>query len=199
MIIFEMTRDYQIILPLMVACVIATMIALRMAPDSIYTLKLLRRGIVLRRGRDVNVLARHRVAEVMRQDYDTILVNMRLPGIMHKLETTGQSSFLVVDLDGLLVGILGFQELRTLLTKDELDTLVIASDIMRPVRRVVHADDPLTEAWALFRPDEVGAIPVVERGNERHIVGIITRPDITSFYNRRLVESFQAEDSTLGE
>ncbi|HUU44774.1 MAG TPA: chloride channel protein [Acidobacteriota bacterium] len=198
MIIFEMTRDYHIILPLMVACVIATMIALRMAPDSIYTRKLLRRGIVLRQGRDVNVLAQHMVSEVMRRDFDTIPVNMHLSDILHKLEETRQSSFLVVDAEGLLVGILGFQDLRTLLTKPGLDTLVIASDIMHPVRQVVFPDDRLTEVWDLFRPDEVGAVPVVERAHDRRIAGIIRREDITRFYNQRLVESLTPEGPTIG-
>jgi CIC family chloride channel protein len=188
MIIFEMTRDYQIILPLMVATVVATMIAMRMAPESIYTLKLLRRGIVLRQGRDINVLARHHVSEVMQKDFATILQTMRVPEILRELESSGQSDFMVVDDQGRLVGVVGFQDLRVVLAKPEIDTLVIASDIMRPVRYKLYPDHHLTEAWDLFRPDEVGAVPVVDRQDEGRIVGIVTRGAITAFYNRCLVE-----------
>lgn len=198
MIIFEMTRDYHIILPLMIACVVATMVSMRMAPDSIYTRKLMRRGIILRQGRDVNVLARHAVTEVMTRDFDTIPVNVRVPEIMKKFEETGRSVFLVVDSEGLLVGMLGFQELRMLLTKPSLDALVIASDIMRPVQQTLFPDDRLTEAWDLFRPDEVGVIPVVERDHNRRIVGLVTRERITSFYNRQLVENLTPDTPTIG-
>jgi CIC family chloride channel protein len=198
MIIFEMTRDYQIILPLMIACVVATMIALRMAPDSIYTLKLLRRGVVLRQGRDVNVLATHTVAEVMRSDFHTIPISLPLPEILHALESTAESDFMVVDADGLLVGLVGYQEIRTVLTITGIEQLVIASDIMRPVRQVLHPDDLLTEAWDLFRPDEVGAVPVVTREHDRRIIGIVTRKNITSFYNRQLVENITPKGPSFG-
>lgn len=198
MIIFEMTRDYHIILPLMVACVVATMIALRMAPDSIYTLKLLRRGVVLRQGRDVNVLARHTVAEVMHRDFVTIPVTLRMPEVLSKLESTAQSDFLVVDNEDLLVGMVGYQEIRNLLTKTGIDALVIASDIMRPVRHALHPDDLLTEAWDLFRPDEVAVIPVVARDNERRVLGIVTRERITGFYNRRLVDDLTPMGPKIG-
>ncbi|MBD3298975.1 MAG: CBS domain-containing protein [candidate division Zixibacteria bacterium] len=198
MIIFEMTRDYHIILPLMVACVIATMIAMRLAPDSIYTLKLLRRGIVLRQGRDINVLARHSVSEVMRTDIRTIPVTLNIPQILKEFETTGQSDFMVVDQDGHLVGQLGFQEVRNLLTKTGIDVLVITQDIMRPIRHALYADDKLTEAWDLFRPDEVGAVPVVDRADPRKLVGIVTRGTITRFYNRQLVESLTPPGPQIG-
>jgi CIC family chloride channel protein len=199
MIIFEMTRDYQIILPLMVACVIATMIAMRMAPESIYTMKLFRRGIVLRHGRDVNVLARHTVAEVMHREFETIPVSLGMREILEKFESTAQSEFLVVDADDLLVGMVGYQEIRNLLTKTAMSDLVIASDIVRPVHQTLHPDDLLTEAWDLFRPDEVAAIPVVARDNKRRVLGIVTRDTITGFYNRRLVEDMQPMGPPIGK
>jgi CIC family chloride channel protein len=198
MIIFEMTRDYQIILPLMVACVIATMIAMRTAPESIYTLKLIRRGIVLRHGRDVNVLARHTVAEVMHREFVTIPVSLGMREILEQFESTEQSEFLVVDAEDLLVGMIGYQEIRTLLTKTAMSDLVIASDIVRPVHQTLHPDDLLTEAWDLFRPDEVAAVPVVARDNKRRVLGMVTRDTITGFYNRRLVEDVKPMGPPIG-
>jgi CIC family chloride channel protein len=198
MLIFEITRDYETVLPLMIACVLATMIAMRMAPDSMYTAKLLRQGIVIRQGKDVNVLARHTVAEVMKSDIATIPVTMRLTDILHEMEVTGHSDFLVVDSGGGLVGVLGFQEIRTVMTQHDIEEWVIASDIMRPARNVLHPDDPLTEAWDLLRPDEAGALPVVARANQREIVGMVTRDAVTSFYNRRLVDALKPSSVEIG-
>ncbi|MEW5875465.1 MAG: chloride channel protein [Candidatus Zixiibacteriota bacterium] len=198
MLIFEMTRDYETVLPLMIACVLATMIAMRMAPDSMYTAKLMRQGIVIRQGRDINVLARHTVAEVMQPDVATLPVTMRLPDILHEMETTGRSDFLVVDSEGGLVGVLGFQEIRTVMTQHDIEELVIASDIMRPAREVLYPEDRLTEAWDLLRPDEVGVLPVVARDNRREIMGMVSREAVTSFYNRRLVETLKPPSVEIG-
>jgi CIC family chloride channel protein len=127
----------------------------------------------------------------MRRDFETIPLRFGMKDILAKFESTDQSDFLVVDSDNLLVGMIGYQEIRNLMTKTEMSALVIASDIMRPVPHRLYPDDRLTEAWDLFRPDEVAAVPVVARDNKRRILGIVTRHKITAFYNRRLVDDLQ--------
>ena len=68
LIIFELTGSYEIILPLMISCIIATLLATRMQKGSIYTLKLLRRGIDIHKGKDANVLQAVLVREEMRTE-----------------------------------------------------------------------------------------------------------------------------------
>ena len=70
LIMFEMTGDYQIILPLMFATVISTIIAHAISPESIYTLKLTRRGIHLQEGKDLDVMQSINVGEAMTTDVD---------------------------------------------------------------------------------------------------------------------------------
>jgi CIC family chloride channel protein len=65
LIIFEMTSDYRVILPLMVTVVFSALVAGRLFEHSIYTVKLIKRGIDIRGGRDINVLRAHTVAEIM--------------------------------------------------------------------------------------------------------------------------------------
>ncbi len=64
-ILFEMTQDYRIILPLMFATVVSTIIAQGIEPESIYTLKLKLRGIDIRAKRDENLLRSISVKEAM--------------------------------------------------------------------------------------------------------------------------------------
>ena len=67
--IFELTGDYKIILPLMISCIIATLLATRLQKASIYTLKLLRRGVDIRGGLSTNVLGHLHARDAMRTDY----------------------------------------------------------------------------------------------------------------------------------
>jgi CIC family chloride channel protein len=193
LIIFEMTRDYRIILPLMLACVFGTLVARKFNPNSIYTWKLIRQGIRLIRGRDVNVLARHKVSEVMRAEYESIPMYLTLHEIFHRMETGSQTDFPVVDGDSRLVGTLSFQDIRRLLTSQEADLLIIASDIAHSDPPVVHPDDSLEIALEKFGLRDVGFVPVVERGPNGRLIGILRRRDLTAYYNRRLVENLTSE------
>ena len=79
LILFEMTDDYRIILPLMLATVISTFVAERMFADSIYTLKLRRRGVRLSQGRDEDVMQTVRVSEVMDTQADSVVSTLSIP------------------------------------------------------------------------------------------------------------------------
>jgi CIC family chloride channel protein len=188
MMVFEMTRSYHLIVPLMLACIVATILSMRMSPESIYTRALRRRGILLHHGRDVNILARHTASEIMRTDTQSVSTDTMADKLLHLMEETGQSDFLVLDQEGRLVGLIGMQQIRSLLISHEALPLIVSADVMRPVREFLFPDDQLTEAWDLFRPDEVSVIPVVDRADRQRVVGTISRDSLTRFYERRLMD-----------
>ncbi len=194
LIIFEMTQDYRIILPLMLACVFGTLVSRRLSADSIYTWKLVRQGIRLFSGRDINVIARHTVSEVMQTDFDVIPQYLTLNEILHRMEEGAQYNFPVVDGDGGLVGTLSFQDIRQFLTRSETDTLIIASDIAHSNPPTVHPDDKLDVAMTEFGMRDVAFLPVIERGPSGKLVGMLLRQDGTAFYNRKLVENLSDEE-----
>jgi CIC family chloride channel protein len=97
LIIFEMTSDYRIILPLMVTVVFSALVARRLFRHSIYTAKLAKRGIDIRGGKDINVLRSHRVAEIMDTQFATIPANMPLARILNTIERSTESYFVVID------------------------------------------------------------------------------------------------------
>jgi len=193
LIIFEMTHDYRIILPLMVACVFGTLVARKLSKDSIYTWKLVRQGIRLFRGRDINVLARHKVSEVMKTDFESIPMYLTLHEIFRRMEGGSQYDFPVVDGDGGLVGTLSFQDIRRLLTSREVDALIIASDIAHTDPPIVHPEDTLDVVLNKFGLRDVGFIPVVESGRGGRLVGILRQDDCTQYYNQKLVENLTQE------
>jgi CIC family chloride channel protein len=190
LIIFEMTGDYRIILPLMLVVVSSTLVANRFCSESIYTLKLARRGINLLGGRDKDVMESIRVEEVMHRDYDTIRDTSPISQVFNIMENSRSSFFPIVDYRGRMVGTLSFQDLRTILfSRDRigLDSLVIAQDICNTDPPVLFPDNTLDVALEKFALRDLEFIPVVEHGQSSKMVGILKKTDIFRAYHKRLL------------
>ena len=188
LIIFEMTNDYRIILPLMVTVVFSALVAGRLFPHSVYTVKLFKRGIDLRGGKDINVLRAHTVAEVMDGEFETIPAATTLLDIFHTFERSRESYFLVTDRHDQMKGVISFQDIRNLLSEHTLDYLVIAQDLVASDTLVLRKSDDLEDAYKLFGQHDFQLIPVVATENDRHVVGVLRRADMIDYYNKRLIE-----------
>ena len=190
-IIYEMTRDYRIILPLMVTVVFSALVARRLFAYSIYTVKLARRGIEIRGGRDINVLKSHRVSEIMEEDFEIIPSQTPLAQIFAHVERSRDSYFIVVDPDGDLRGVLSFQDIRSLLTQHTLDNLIIARDVVSSDTLTLLVEDDLDTASKKFGTKDLRLIPVVERSNPKKVIGVVRRDTLRDYYNRRLIETLR--------
>ncbi|OQX92943.1 MAG: hypothetical protein B6D58_00505 [candidate division Zixibacteria bacterium 4484_95] len=187
LIVFEMTGDYRIMLPMMIATVFATLVSHRLSKYSIYTLKLARQGIKIKAGKDIDLLSEIKVSEVMEKDFRTIPPHLTFSGIMRMMEDSKDTTFPVVEKDR-LYGMLSFQDLRTILTKPVLPALIIASDIATRNVLTVTKDENLNQALQKFGHKDLDMMPVVEKSDPSKIIGILRRSDLMSFYNMRLME-----------
>jgi len=181
LIIFELTGEYNIILPLMISCIIATLLATRLQTSSIYTLKLLRRGIDIHKGRAVNVLESVSVRDVVRTDMVTANPEDRLGSLVTQFIGQPGTTLFVTDHEDRLHGVITADQIRPLLNDaSALDALVIAQDVM------VEGDFPTISAEASLA--EVmrhlghyqGEVPVLEGDR---LVGIIWPKDVIERYN----------------
>lgn len=111
LIVFEMTDDYQLIVPLMASVVLSLIVAERLHRESIYTLKLTRRGIHLRRGRDVDVMEAVRVDEVMVRQPVTVSADLPVTLLAGEFLRTGRHGFPVLNDEGGLFGIVSLERL----------------------------------------------------------------------------------------
>jgi len=191
LIIFEMTSDYRIILPLMVTVVFAALVAGRLFPHSVYTAKLARRGIELKGGRDLNVLKSHTVAEVMSKEFETIPASTTLFDIFHIIERSRETYFVVEGKRGQLKGMLSFQDIRNLLSQHTLDYLVIAQDLVSPETSLLFTDDDLERAQDMFGQRGLMLIPVVDKSDPEKVLGVIRRDDLTDYHNKRLIDTLR--------
>ncbi|MFH2047905.1 MAG: chloride channel protein [bacterium] len=191
LIIFEMTSDYRIILPLMITVVFSALFARKLFPHSIYTDKLIRRGIDIRGGKDINILKSHKVAEIMDEVFEKIYLSTTLHEIFTKVENTHDSYFVVVDKEDAIQGVISFQDLRSLITQHSLDQLVIAKDLVQEETVVVNYDDDLEQAFKLFGVKDLKMIPVINKYNKDKVIGVLRREDMIDYYNRQLIETLR--------
>jgi CIC family chloride channel protein len=191
LILFEMTGDYRIIVPLMFAVVVSTVVARRLSRESIYTEKLVRRGIQLRFGRDVNVMEMVLVGETMTQGFQSIPESMPRADLLAEFDRTKHHGFPVVDAAGELVGMVTLEDLgRTIATQGPQTVGEICTrDLL-----VLYPDQTLNDALRLFGLHDVGRIPVVDRANPRRLLGVLRRADVIKAYNAGLARKLDVEE-----
>ena len=187
--LFELTRDYGLILPMMIACVTSLLVARRLAPDTIYTRKLLRRGIDLDARSPVQ-LTDVLVEAVMTPNPETIRADTPLRTLLSQVDASHHSGFPVVDERGRALGIITAAELIDgMAVGQDGPDLIIAQDVMRPFEPSVTPRETIAEAVEKMRVAGVRRLPVVEDGSEGRLLGILTNHDVVSTLARLRKES----------
>jgi len=186
MILFEMTGDYKIILPLMIACVISTLVIKSFSKDSIYTLKLSRRGINILNIKRDDLMSMIKVSDAMFRHVITVTdaTQIRNAGLL--IKNTTHRGFPVIDSDGLLVGMVSYQDINKALNSGKGDLPV--KEIMTQDLILCYPDESLKSALEKLGERNIGRIPVVEHSNPTHLTGLITRKGIITAYNQKLHE-----------
>jgi CIC family chloride channel protein len=185
-ILFEMTNDYRIILPLMFATVISTLLSEYLSKESIYTLKLARRGIHLERGHDIDVMQGVLVREAMTGDVDTVPADMALPELERAFIESHHHGFPVLDGRGELYGVVTIQDLERAKDRANFETLKVWAIATRSPL-TAYPDEPVWAALKRLGTRDVGRLPVVDRDNPRRLVGMVRRSDIIHAYQRAIL------------
>jgi CIC family chloride channel protein len=187
MILFEMTGEYKIILPLMIACIISTLASGHLSKESIYTLKLARRGINLEAGKEVNVLKSIRVRDVMNPNVETVPENLSLGKLAERISKSKHKTFPVVANGNHLTGMLSYFDYRDVLFDENLRDLLVAQDLATEHVVTVSLGDDLYNALQKITLKDFSLLPVVSPDDPMKLVGVLTRRDIISAYNNALI------------
>jgi len=186
-ILFELTGDYSVILPLMIAVVLSTIVAEALGKETIYTLKLRRRGIELRTGKPDDLIRRIPVREAMMTSILTLPRTLTVAEAILDLKQRNQWGLLVVDEAGALVGVLMAHDLEeAVLAERGEETLGQLVSVSAP-SETIFADERLDEAIRRMGVHDQQLLPVVARGNSRHPIGILSRDDIFKAYSVALL------------
>ncbi len=201
-IVFELTNEYTIILPLMITCIISMIISSKLTRESIYTLKLVLRNIGIKEGAETNIMESIFVKDVISNNFDTINVKDNFNKVVNKIIQSKDNSLPVVDKLNRIKGIISIETVKDyLFEKDSLSDILIAADIMRPDFEVITTDENCQIAIDKMRKHNFEALPVVDSQNTLKMIGIVRLRDIQDEYNkeveRREISSNLASSITM--
>ncbi|NDJ76613.1 MAG: CBS domain-containing protein [Chloroflexi bacterium] len=190
LIMFEMTGDYKIILPLMFATVVSMIISRAIEPESIYTLKLTRRGVKITPKREVDVFDDIPVSVVMTREYDSVPHTMPVHELIDEFERTHHHGFPVLDDGGRLYGVVTLGDLEAALLEEGAVQKLVA-DIATTTVVVGYPDETMGSALWRMGVHRVGRLPIVDRTDEKRIVGVIRRADVIHAYEQAVAQRTQ--------
>ena len=194
---FELTRDYNAILPLMLVCVIADLIALRFMRNSIMTEKLARRGLRIQQEYEADIMQQVLVAEVMDSSPPRLPATMPLTELADRIArsdplVTRRHGAPIVDELGRLVGVITQGDVIRALEREDCATLtVLEAGTTEPL--VTYPDELMHEAIGKMLRNDVGRLPVVRRERPDELVGYLGRAGILEARLKRLKEESELE------
>lgn len=187
LIIFELTNDYKIILPLMITTIIATLLASRLHRESIYTLKLVRKGINIFGGREINVLRSLKVADVAKKSIEIVNESEPFTVVLEKMVHSPHNYIYIKDRNERITGYISIHEIRqTLLDYDTLKHLLIAKDVANPRVIILRETDNLDHVMKQFGRNEMDELPVISNNGDGKIIGTIWQTDVIAAYNHQI-------------
>lgn len=186
LLLFEMTQDYNIILPLMFTVGITMLLARALDPESLDQHKLLKKGLRLHETIELRALEKYHVGELMNRDVATIPQTLPLAKITEFIGRHPHTGYPVVDAEGNLVGLMTYSELHQVFNVEELpEDGIIARDIMRAQVATVFPEDSAVDAVHKMQIHQVDRIVAIDPVT-RKIVGILTKSDILGIYRKLL-------------
>jgi len=186
LMIFEMTRDYHIVLPLMLSVVFSTLLFSYLSDgESIYTLKLVRRGIHLKLGKDLRVMKKIKVADVMTKSVEVCRQNTKVGKVIEMMHNSKHNGFPVLNEKTELVGMVTLQDVREAPVEGIMERMV--SDLMSHKLITTYPDETLEEVFHKFSRYDIGHLPVVLPDNPKKLIGILTRSDVIKAYDKQLL------------
>ncbi|HUU27533.1 MAG TPA: chloride channel protein [archaeon] len=188
MMIFELTNDYTIILPVMTSSIISTLVAYRLlGGQSVYTRKLYRKGISLYRGRDLNILRNLKVRDVMETNLEKVNESTPITQLIHKALSNPHSNFIQVDERNRMTGLIPLQNILEAMRDENLRDLLVAQDVALFDYPVLETEESLDEVIRKFGDSPIEEMPVVEASKPHVPVGVLRHSDVLQAYRKAIV------------
>ncbi len=189
-LLFEMTGNYRIIVPAMLASIIGTVVAKKLNEDSIDTVDFSREGINIHEGREVAIMKSLKVGSAITEDVDFISERANINQLLEIFsQTKGGFYFPVVDDSGKMTGIVSMTDVKNIIHRDTSERVAqfVGSICHRDVITLTP-DDTLYTAMQLFDIKGIEEIPVVETLENRWVVGMLKRRNVIAAYNRQVLK-----------
>ncbi len=188
LMVFELSADYHIMLPLMAACIVATLVKRAFGHVSVFTEALAERGIETRWGLEQSWMRAVKISRINWRPIPSIRENTSLAELKRIYVDTGKGCVQVVDDADNMVGIITFTDLQPWLLESSMDNVVVAAEVANSNVRTISESDNLLDAIATFDREVYEQLPVTAAGNPRKVLGILSRQAVFSTYHKLIVQ-----------
>jgi CIC family chloride channel protein len=182
--VFEMTLDYEVVVPLLLGSAVASLVASRLSTNSVYTEALQRKAGADEVTGALDVL---RVADLVRPDQVTIPPDLALARVLDEFVAARRNHLYVVDADSSFLGAVNLHDVNDALRAGDPGTLT-ARDLVRPRFEVTVPGEGLPRVLERFAAQECERLPVLADLESRRLVGTVSKRDILSVYSLELVQ-----------
>ncbi|MBN1513822.1 MAG: chloride channel protein [Phycisphaerae bacterium] len=187
-ILYELTREPRVILPIMFAAIVATAGARLLCRQSIYTLKLHRRGIRMGTLADLTILRRITADQVHITPAQFVHPEDTLQRLLELAEESEAPDFVVVDDQSVYQGLVVADDIKTALLQPEAVPLLLVGELLRSGVPSVRPDETLDVVLDKFARCDVHSLPLTSQHDDTHIEGLITRQSVMSAYHKELAQ-----------
>lgn len=195
LLLFELTDDYRLIIPIMLITSVTLFIVEKMAPMGIYEHGLSRAGLNLLKGKTIDLMGVVKVWEVMETKVYTVPESLPLEELSHSFIQSHQHGIVVVDANNNLAGIVSLADI-TKAKKDHQFSHATVKDICTKKVITISKDATIAQALKLMNQYNISRLPVPDISDKKKIIGVLRRRDIISSYEiaiRRKQESVEKE------
>lgn len=188
-LLFEMTGNYLIIIPIMISAILGTTIATSLYEDSIDTVDFTREGINIHEGREVAIMKSIKVGKAITEDVDFISENANINHLLELFRIARDSFYFpVVNHQGRMVGVVSMQDVKNILHDEEQRVCYLVGAICSREVIQLTPDDNLYDAMQLFDLKGIEEIPVVESLEDPWVLGMLRRRDVITAYNHEVLK-----------
>ncbi len=186
-LIFELSLDYSLVPPLMLACVVSILVARQLHGESVYTEHLRVKGLAL--GRETSrpgETMEQTIGDLMRAPVTPVRENTPLREIADQFLTNSNNFLPVVNAQQRLLGVVALQDLKEFLNRAQDLDAVIAYDVMRPPPPCLTPGQRLLEALPVVLESELRNVPVVNSLAENRLVGAVDRAELLAIFSEAI-------------
>ena len=196
LMIFELSGDYHIMVPLMAACVVAALVKRAFGAESVITESLEARGIETGWGLERSWMRAVPIKRIPWRTMPTVSEHARLEELKRVFTSFGKGCVQVTDDDGLMVGIVTFEDLKEWLLDPTLDQVVLAAEVANRNVKTVSEKGSLLDVIRVMDREEFEQMPVMSADEPRRVLGILSRNAVFSTYHKLIVKHGEASDHT---
>ncbi len=185
--IFELTYNTAVLLPMMIVAVLAVLSARVFEEDSIYIQSLRSAGIVWEKTPEATLLSTLKVSDIQRSDVKLVPRTLPLAEIVQTFLRTRSLYLYVGDEEGRLLGVIDLHDIKETFPERDLTGVVIAEDLVAEIPFVTPSESLTSVNEKLWFRD-LGQLPVVDSPETKRFLGIVTRRDLLGAFDREVLQ-----------